>query len=101
MKVIKENREYGIFLLDDGFSIVHPAWPTNIWNIGDVRDIETRRKLSDDEVKKYMNLIEPEIPWEKAREKLWRSCSSLGDPGTKEKEKNIQTAILEQGKNIV
>jgi hypothetical protein len=47
-----------------------------------------------------MNLIEPEIPWEQAREKLWRNCSSLGDPGTKEKEKNIQTAILEQGKDI-
>jgi hypothetical protein len=48
-----------------------------------------------------MNLIEPEIPWEQAREKLWRSCSSLGEPGTKEKEKNIQTAIYEQGKDIV
>lgn len=101
MKVIKENREYGIFLLDDGFSIVHPAWPTSIWNIGDVRDIGTRRRLSDEEVKINMELIEPKLSWEQAKEELWRNCSSLGEPGTKEKEQNIQTAIFDQGVDVV
>ena len=101
MKIIKENREYGIFLLDDGFSIFHPAWPANIWNIGDVRDIETRRRLSDEEAKPYLELIEPQLPWEQAKEKLWRSCASLGDAGTKEKELNIQKAIFEQGKDVI
>ncbi|MBM7661387.1 hypothetical protein JOC85_002190 [Bacillus mesophilus] len=44
-----------------------------------------------------MELIAPELPWEQAKEMLWRSCSSLGEPGTKAKEANIQKAILEQG----
>jgi hypothetical protein len=45
-----------------------------------------------------MELIAPEIPWQQAKEELWRSCSALGDPGTEEKEANIQKVILEQGK---
>jgi hypothetical protein len=48
-----------------------------------------------------MELIAPELPWEQAKEELWRSCSSLGEPGTKEKEANIQKAILEQGIEVV
>jgi hypothetical protein len=48
-----------------------------------------------------MQLIAPELPWEQAKEQLWRSCSSLGEAGTKEKEKNIQKAIFEQGKDVL
>lgn len=47
-----------------------------------------------------MEIVAPELPWEEARDILWRSCSSLGDPGTKEKELNIQKAIFEQGIDV-
>jgi hypothetical protein len=72
-----------------------------MWNIGDVRDIGTRRRLSEEEVKMYMELIEQNLSWELAKQELWRSCSSLGDSGTKEKEENIQRAILVQGVDVV
>jgi hypothetical protein len=48
-----------------------------------------------------MQIIAPELPWEQAKVELWRSCSSLGEAGTKEKERNIQKAILEQGVEVV
>lgn len=48
-----------------------------------------------------MELIEPKLSWEQAKEELWRNCSSLGEPGTKEKEQNIQTAIFDQGVDVV
>lgn len=47
-----------------------------------------------------MNLVEPEMHWKEAKEKLWRQCSSLGEPGTKEKEKNIQIQIFEFGETV-
>jgi hypothetical protein len=47
-----------------------------------------------------MELISPDLSWDLAKDELWRSCSSLGDPGTKEKEKNIQNAILEHGTDV-
>jgi hypothetical protein len=47
-----------------------------------------------------MKVVAPDLPWEQAKSELWRSCSSLGEPGTKEKERNIQIAILEQGTEI-
>jgi hypothetical protein len=48
-----------------------------------------------------MELISPDQPWEQAKVELWRDCGSLGKPGTKEKEKNIQNAIFEQGIELV
>ncbi|MBT2688785.1 hypothetical protein J7I93_11375 [Bacillus sp. ISL-47] len=48
-----------------------------------------------------MELIAPQLPWQQAKEELWRSCASLGDAGTKEKEQNIQNAILKQGTEII
>jgi hypothetical protein len=48
-----------------------------------------------------MNLIAPDLPWETAKEELWRNCSLLGQPGTKEKEANIQKAIFEQGVEVL
>ncbi|MFC4769767.1 hypothetical protein [Effusibacillus consociatus] len=45
----------------------------------------------------YMTIVAPEMPWEKAKVELWRDCSLLGEPGTKEKESNIQKAIFEKG----
>jgi hypothetical protein len=48
-----------------------------------------------------MEIIAPDLPWEQAKVKLWRSCSSLGEAGTKEKEQNIQKAIFEQGVEVV
>jgi hypothetical protein len=48
-----------------------------------------------------MGLIVPHLPWQQAKDELWRSCASLGDPGTKEKEHNIQNAIFEQGTDMI
>ena len=48
-----------------------------------------------------MELIAPQIPWEQAKEELWRNCGSLGNPGTKEKEQNIQSAIFDQGVEVI
>ncbi|WP_456277855.1 hypothetical protein [Bacillus sp. AK128] len=47
-----------------------------------------------------MELIAPELPWQQAKEELWRNCGVLGEPGTKEKEVNIQKAILEEGTEV-
>jgi hypothetical protein len=71
-----------------------------VWNIGDVRDIDTRRRLTDEEVQQYLAIVVPEQDWQQAKEELWRDCSQFGKPGTKEKEKNIQIAILEQGVEV-
>ncbi|WP_158553317.1 hypothetical protein [Peribacillus saganii] len=48
-----------------------------------------------------MGLIAKEMPWQQAKDKFWRSCASLGGAGTKEKERNIQKAIFEQGTDVV
>lgn len=47
-----------------------------------------------------MNVISPEMPWKQAQEQLWKSCSSLGEPGTKEKELNMQRAIFDEGNEV-
>jgi hypothetical protein len=56
--------------------------------------------LSDEEIEKYIKLVEPNGDWKELKDQLWRSCSSLGDPGTKEKEKNIQEQIFTHGKDV-
>jgi hypothetical protein len=47
-----------------------------------------------------MKLVEPTLNWQEAKDKLWKDCSSLGEAGTKEKEKNMQTQILTNGVEV-
>jgi len=47
-----------------------------------------------------MEIIAPDTPWQQAKDELWKDCGFMGQPGTKEKERNIYRAIMEEGIEI-
>lgn len=96
-KIAKSVPEYGLYLAEDGYTFFHPAWPQGVWNIGDVRDIDSRRRATENELKHYLTQIDATNNWDETREKVWSDCSSLGPAGTKEKEKAIQDLLVQKG----
>lgn len=44
-----------------------------------------------------MKLIDPKKDPHLLKAELWQDCSALGEPGTKEKEQNLQIELLEKG----
>ena len=94
LNIVKEDRDYGIFLLEGRNLIFFPAWPEGEWNIGDVLRSSHHRRATNAEMRYYFCQIAPKMNWKRAKVKLWRAVDVFGKEGSRKKEKGIRDRIL-------
>lgn len=94
LRIVKKDPDYRIFLLEGKKLIFFPAWPNGEWNIGDVHQSSRHRRATDSEMKHYFAQIAPELDFETARKKFWKSVDVFGKEGSREKEEGIAKQIL-------
>ena len=94
LKIVGEDKDYSIFLLEGHDLIFSPAWPTGEWNIGDVHHSSRHRRATDREMEFYFSQLSPKMDWQEARVALWRSVDVFGKEGSPEKERAIKNRIL-------
>jgi len=93
LKIVREDFDYGIFLLEGEELIFFPDRPFGGWNLGEVHHSSRHRRATDAEMAHHFGQIAPGLDLETARKHFWRSLDIFGKEGSRGKEASIEERI--------